>query len=182
MNNQNTVVADVSTDLTAEELAQRAANKASFADSVKAAKEHNKKTPIKCGRFEGAFKVFADKFFSEVKFYGIDAKIAHKVACDACSNLADAMSKDAELAAKVNKEKAKSDGETSFKLSGKSGLVKMSNAMILIRLTQQLEALRAEKLLCKPLKLTDLSEFLKEEVQDYLDESAAWAERQEWSE
>jgi len=179
MNNQNTVVADVSTDLTADELAQKAANKASLAEGKK---QIFAKNAIKCGRFEGAFKVFADKFYSEVKFYGIGPKIAHKVACDACSNLADAMSKDAELAAKVNKEKAKSDGETSFKLSGKSGLVKMSNAMILIRLTQQLEALRAEKLLCKPLKLTDLSEFLKEEVQDYLIGAAAWAERQEWTE
>jgi len=178
MNNPNVSVESnsVSTDLTADELAQKVANKAP-------AKEQGKSNKIECGRFEGAFKLFARSFYTEVKYYLGNEKVAHKVACDGCASLADAMSKSDEIAAKVNKAKKKNDGEGNFKVpSFKTGDTKLNNAMMLIRLCQQLECLREEKLLCKPLKLTDLSEFLKTEVQDYLDESAAWAERQEWSE
>ncbi len=138
------------------------------------------KKAIQIGRFEGSFKLFGSRFFNDLKYYGINAKIAHKVANDGMASLGLAMSKDADLAAKISK--ANKNGEGKFKLSGSSALVATSNAMILIRLTQQLEALREEKLLSKPLKLNDLTEFLKKEVQEYLDECAAWVNSQEWEE
>lgn len=89
------------------------------------------------------------------------------------------MSKDAELAAKISK--ANKQGEGKFKLSGTSALVQTSNAMILIRLVQQLESLREEKLLAKPLKLNDLTDFLKKEVQEYLSDCEKWVKTQVWT-
>lgn len=138
------------------------------------------KKAIECGRFEGSFKLFGSRFYNDCKYYGIDAKIAHKVAVDGMSSLGLAMSKDADLAAKISK--ANKNGEGKFKLSGTSALVATSNAMLLIRLTQQLESLREEKLLSKPLKLSDLTEFLKKEVQEYLDDCQVWAKAQTWEE
>lgn len=137
------------------------------------------KKAIECGRFEGSFKLFGSRFYNDCTYYGIDAKIAHKVAVDGMSSLGLAMSKDADLAAKISK--ANKNGEGKFKLSGTSALVATSNAMLLIRLTQQLESLREEKLLSKALKLSDLTEFLKKEVQEYLDDCQTWAKNQTWA-
>lgn len=134
---------------------------------------------LECGRFEGSFKLFGSRFYNDCKYYGIEPHIAHKVAVDGMSSLGLAMSKDAELAAKISK--ANKNGEGKFKLSGSSALVATSNAMLLIRLTQQLEALREEKLLSKPLKLSDLTEFLKDEVAEYLEECDVWAAKQNWA-
>ncbi len=139
-----------------------------------------KSKAIECGRFEGAFKLFAQRFYNDLKFYGIEIKVAHKVASDGIASLGQAMSQDADLAAKVSK--ANKDGNGKFKLSGTSGLTKQSNAMMLIRLTQQLDALKDEKLLCKPLNLNDLQAFIKPEVKEYLEECEGWVAGQEWSE
>lgn len=135
--------------------------------------------PIECGRFEGSFKLFASRFYNDCTYYGISKEVAHKVAVDGMSSLGLAMSKDAELAAKISK--ANKQGEGKFKLSGTSALVQTSNAMILIRLVQQLESLREEKLLAKPLKLNDLTDFLKKEVQEYLSDCEKWVKTQVWT-
>lgn len=136
--------------------------------------------PIECGRFEGAFKPFATRFFNDLKFYGIPNKIAHKVAVDGMSSLGQAMSNDADLAAKISKANKNGDGK--FKLSGSSSLTKTSNSMMLIRLTQKLEELREEKLLSKALKLNDLTDFIKPEVAEYLEECETWAKSVSWKE
>lgn len=138
------------------------------------------KKQITVGRFEGAFKLFAQTYYKDLKFYAFSPEVAHKVASDAVSVLGLAMSKDATLAAKISK--ANKNGEHKFKLSGSSAAVAGHNSMILVRLVQQLDALREEELLKadKPLKLADLMEHVHPEVQDYITGCEKWASEQVW--
>ena len=149
-------------------------------NAVANAESKAKVKPLSLGQFNGAFKRFADTWFNDLRFYGIDPYAAHKVCNDGMSKLGDAMSKDATLGAQVSK--ANKDGNYRFAISGKSDYVKGSNALTLIRISQQLEKLRVEKLLCAPLNITDLRKFIHEDVNNYLKESQDWADAQEWAE
>ncbi len=135
-------------------------------------------TPIQVGRFNGAFKNFAANWFHLCKFYGIDAKVCHKIATDAMSALGVAMSKDGKLDAAVSK--ANKNGESSFKISGKSGLTQHSYAMSIVRICQLLEKIREEGLTYKPLKLAEVSDFVQPSIMKYVDECGAWAAKQVW--
>ena len=128
--------------------------------------------PITLGVFNGAFKVFASNWFTLLKFYGLSKKSAHKTATDAMSALGMAMSQDSKLSAAVSK--ANKVGESSFKITGNSGLTKHSYAMSIIRICQLLEKIREEGLTAKPLKLANVEEFLTEDLNDYLAECEAW--------
>lgn len=132
------------------------------------------KVKIIAGKFNGAFKNFASNWYYLLKFYGISEFAAHKVATDAMSALGAAMSKDSKLEAVVSK--ANKNGDSSFKIAGKSGLTQHSYAMSLIRVCQLLEKIRDEKLTAKPLKLANLEEFLNQDILGYLKSCKTWAE------
>ena len=133
---------------------------------------------IQIGRFNGAFKNFAANWFHLVKFYGLDPKVCHKIATDAMSALGVAMSKDGKLDAAVSK--ANKNGESSFKISGKSGLTQHSYAMSIVRICQLLEKIREEGLTYKPLKLAQVEEFVQPTIMQYVSECEAWAAKQVW--
>ena len=134
--------------------------------------------PISVGKFNGSFKNFAANWFYLLKFYGMSAKSSHKLASDAMSALGNAMSKDSKLDATVSK--ANKDGQSSFKISGKSGLTQHSYAMSIIRTCQLLEKIREEKLTYKPLKLADMENFLQPDLLKYVSECENWAKSQKW--
>lgn len=130
------------------------------------------KEKIVAGKFNGAFKTFAANWYHLLKFYGLSEKASHKVAADAMSAMGQAMSKDSDLSAAVSK--ANKHGESSFKITGKSGLTKHSYAMSIIRICQLLEKIREEKLTYKPLKVADVGEFLQPTLTDYVSNCEAW--------
>lgn len=134
--------------------------------------------PIQVGKFNGSFKNFASNWYYLLKFYGMSPKASHKLASDAMSALGNAMSKDSKLDAAISK--ANKDGQSSFKISGKSGLTQHSYAMSIIRTCQLLEKIREEKLTYKPLKLADMDDFMQPDLLKYIAECEAWAKVQKW--
>ena len=138
---------------------------------------------IKCGVFSGAFRLFAASWFSLLTFWGVEKPVAHKLSSDCMSQLGLALSNgDSELAAKIGK--AKKNGESAFRISGKSGGTTMHNSMAIIRLVQVLEDLRyKEGFVLKSLDwqnaLTDGKD--KDGLKTYLAECDVWAAKQVWA-
>jgi len=136
--------------------------------------------PVVAGQFNGAFKAFAQNWYNLLKFYGIDAKVSHKIASDCMAALGLAMSKEGSDSIKAVVSKANSSGEGSFKIGGKSGLTKHSFAMSIVRICQVIDSLKTEKLTSKPIKIADLEEFLNEDLTKYVAECGQWAGKQTW--
>lgn len=102
-------------------------------------------TVSKVGQFTGALSGFARNVYGDLVCFGLPKRVAHAVALDYASDLGKAMQLDGKLASKV--QKAKEDGESGFKLSGKTGEYRLTPAMSLGRVAQQLDALKKEKLI-----------------------------------
>lgn len=99
---------------------------------------------VKVGTFTGALSNFARNVYGDLVCFGLPKRVSHAVALDYMSDLGKAMQQDGKLAAKV--QKAKEDGESGFKLSGKTGEYHMTPAMALGRVAQALDTLKKEKL------------------------------------
>ena len=128
---------------------------------------------VKLGQFTGAFQRFGVNWFGLLFAYGISKLTAHKIAVDAMSSLGLAMaSGNAELAAAISK--ANKQGESTFKISGKSGLTAHSNALAIIRLCQLLEKVRDEKLFVERPQLPSIKGLLTPEHVEYLEKCAKW--------
>jgi len=97
------------------------------------------------GKFSGSQSMFMRNAYGDLVCFGLPKRVAHQVACDFGSDLGKAMQTDGKLNAKVTK--AKEDGESGFKLSGKTGGYHMTPAMSLVRVAQQLDTLKKEKLI-----------------------------------
>lgn len=102
-------------------------------------------TTVKIGEFTGALSSFARNVYGDLVCFGLPKRVAHAVALDYASDLGKAMQLDGKLASKV--AKAKEDGESGFKLSGKTGEYRLTPAMSLGRVAQQLDGLKKEKLI-----------------------------------
>lgn len=102
-------------------------------------------TVTKVGQFVGALSQFARNVYGDLVCFGLPKRVAHAVALDYASDLGKAMQTDGKLASKV--AKAKEDGESGFKLSGKTGEYRLTPAMSLGRVAQQLDGLKKEKLI-----------------------------------
>lgn len=106
----------------------------------------SKSTTVVFGEFNGAFAGFARNWFCDLRAFGMPDDKAHKIACDAMSDLGNMMrSGNADVCAKIGK--AKKDGTSEFKFGGKSERGQLTSAMAIIRVAQTLTALKAEKLL-----------------------------------
>lgn len=140
-------------------------------------------TPVKpvgiiAGKFSGHLAAFQLNCFNECCAGGLSRKVAHKIATDYASDLGRLMSSNPDVASKVGK--AKSDGESSFKVTAsttKDNLVKQSDAMSLLRVMQVIGGLVKEKLIVSR-KLPDLCDTL----QTYVDEASEWSDKQVWAE
>jgi hypothetical protein len=137
---------------------------------------------ITAGEFNGSFKLFAANWFRDLKFYGFSPEVSHKVCTDGMSQLGLAMSQDAALDAKV--KKANKNGESGFKVSGSSGLVRMHNSMAVIRLVQMIDALRMEGLLHPKefIRVTDMQTHLNPVLKKYITECEEWVKTATWEE
>lgn len=102
-------------------------------------------TVTKVGEFTGALSQFSRNVYGDLVCFGLPKRVAHAVALDYASDLGKAMQTDGKLASKV--QKAKEDGESGFKLSGKTGEYRLTPAMSLGRVAQQLDGLKKEKLI-----------------------------------
>lgn len=124
-----------------------------------------KDNTTKIGEFTGAFGGFARNWYYDLTAFGMAKSEAHRIAMDAMADLGQAMaSGDADVCAKIGK--AKKDGTSEFKFGGKSERKRMTPAMSLIRVAQQLAALKAEKLIVNCDVLSSL---------EYTDSIAAYA-------
>jgi hypothetical protein len=100
---------------------------------------------VKVGQFSGNLSSFMRNAYGDLVCFGLPKRVAHTVASDFGSDLGKAMQTDGKLNAKV--QKAKEDGESGFKLSGKTGSYYQTPAMSIVRVAQQLDALKKEKLI-----------------------------------
>ena len=135
------------------------------------------KTPIVIGEFHGAFAPFTRSAYFTLKYAGLDAKIAHKIARDFGSDIGNALAnaKDGDLAAKVSK--AKKDGTSDLKLSAK-GSTATSPAMRVIRVCQVIDGLYMEALIAS--RKVELEVFTPE-LQDTIVQAGKWASEQVWA-
>ena len=99
----------------------------------------------KVGTFTGSLSSFMRNAYGDLVCFGLPKRVAHQVALDFGSDLGKAMQLDGKLNAKV--QKAKEDGESGFKLSGKTGGYYQTPAMSIVRVAQQLDALKKEQLI-----------------------------------
>ena len=136
--------------------------------------------PVVAGKFNGAFKTFAQNWYNLLNFYGLRKEVSHKIASDCMAALGLAMSKEGSDSLKATVSKANGSGDGGFRIGGKSGLTKYSYAMALVRICQVIESLRLEKLTLKPIKIADLEEFLTEDLTKYVALCDKWAEEQKW--
>lgn len=95
------------------------------------------------GKFNGAFANFQIAAFNDLKVAGLEASVSHLIATDYGSDLGNAMRNGTDFGSKV--AKAKKNGESRISITGK-GETKMSNAMLLIRYTQLVSAMRKESI------------------------------------
>ena len=102
-------------------------------------------TVTKVGQFVGNLSQFARNVYGDLVCFGLPKRVAHEIALDYVSDLGKAMQTDGKLASNV--ARAKEDGESGFKLSGKTGEYRLTPAMSLGRVAQQLDSLKKEKLI-----------------------------------
>lgn len=121
-------------------------------------------TTVKFGEFTGALSSFTRNVYGDLVCFGLPKRVAHAVALDYASDLGKAMQLDGKLASKV--AKAKEDGESGFKLSGKTGEYRLTPAMSLGRVAQQLDGLKKEKLIDNGAVMTSFA--YTGNVMDYL--------------
>jgi hypothetical protein len=106
----------------------------------------SKASTVTFGEFSGAFGSYARNWYYDLTAFGMPKEQAHKVACDAMSDLGNAMrSGNADVSAKISK--AKKDGTSEFKFGGKSDRAYQTASMAIIRVAQTLASLKAEKLI-----------------------------------
>ena len=128
------------------------------------------KNEVKLGFFPGSLGAFQVSAYGSIQRLGLPKAVAHKVAQDFGGDLGNAMRGDAELYGKV--AKAKKDGETSIKFSGKGAKQKMTVSMGVVRVAQIMDDLRKENLLasCK----FEAKQF-GDNIADYLVDCESWA-------
>ena len=122
------------------------------------------------GKFTGAFSAFQLSAWYEFKRAGVPANIAHLMCDDYASDIGNALRNGDDFGTKVSK--AKKDGESTLRISGK-GNTTMSNTMAFLRVCQQMYGMMKEGLLteCKVWEVCELSG----DIQDYINRKTAQA-------
>jgi hypothetical protein len=149
--------------------------------NVESSRELNKpKQATELGKFTGTFGVFALGLYNSLKACDkFDKRVAHLVCVDYMNDIARGIKSNEPFKSKVGKAKEKND---TCKIKGSLETAEMisSNSMKIARVVQQLDELVKEKVLTKrPNILTET--FLPKNVDEYLSNKLAIAEKTEWA-
>lgn len=134
------------------------------------------------GKFGGQNSAFGRGFYYELVAARFDKRIAHKVAMDCLSDLGDAMARNSELTANVQKAKKKGE-ESGFKLPKASmSAGQITNAMRIVRVAQILRDVVKEKLVVKSPDMSTIEWPMEGTypVTEYLENCEKWCNEREF--
>lgn len=134
------------------------------------------KTVVLLGVFSSAWARFQTAAYGDLKRMGCPEQLAHKIAMDFGPDIANAVLNSDTVAAKVSK--ANKEGLSKIDLKAK-GETHLTNSMSIIRVVQQLAAMRQEGLIENCPALFDTIEWTNN-IRAYIAKSQQWVSENEF--